>query len=85
MEKRRLTFYSVINSSSGNCDAGLSDHRLLGLLSKLLERLVARRLLEYLECWTRLACFHDCSLHAYRANHSVETAVLSVIRHFARD
>jgi len=81
MEKRRLTFYSVINSSSGNCDAGLSDHRLLGLLSKLLERLVARRLLEHLDSSGLLPRLQS----AYRANHSVETAVLSVIRHFARD
>jgi len=34
----------------------------LSVLSNLLERLVARRLLEHLEYWTRLASFHDCSL-----------------------
>jgi len=52
----------------------------LSVLSKLLERLVARQLLDYLNAAKLLPELQS----AYRANHSTETAVLKVLADILR-
>jgi len=47
----------------------------LSVLSKTLERLVARQLIAHLNLWKLMPELQS----AYRANHSTETAVLSVL------
>ena len=47
----------------------------LPFLSKLVERLVARRLIDYLESRNKLSPFQ----HAYRSSHSCETALLCML------
>jgi len=48
---------------------------ILSVLSKLLERLVARQLLDYLNSSRLMPDLQS----AYRANHSTETAILKVL------